>query len=236
MKLKRNITTKIAYILDNWVPPAIRDSKWFMWCSFRLLFKDKAHYFYTFKDQAFTMSHSEFSATYEKLACVHIERETDLNEACIDKILNNLDGEHILEVGCGRGHLSGKIAQLKPIYACDMHIGEKVKQAYPAVNFTEANIESLPYADNQFDTVICTHTLEHVLNIQKAINELRRVCKKRLIIVVPKQRSYKYTFDLHIHFFPYKWSLEAILGGTHSPSEIIDLDGDWYYQEELKTA
>lgn len=234
MKLQRNITTKIAYILDNWIPPAIRDSKCFMWFSFRLLFNDKANYFYTFKDQAFSMSHTEFSGVYEKLASVHIERETDLNEACITKILDNLEGEHVLEVGCGRGYLSGKIVSSKPTTACDMHISQKVKETYPTVNFIEANIETLPYKDHQFDTVICTHTLEHVINISKAISELRRVSNKRLIIVVPKQRPYKYTFDLHIHFFPYQWSLEAFLGGVNKHSEIAELEGDWYYQEEIE--
>ena len=96
MKLQRNTTTKIAYILDNWIPPAIRDSKWFMWCAFHLLFKDKAHYFYTFKDKAFSMSHKEFSNVYETLSGVHIERETDLNHACIDKILANLIKRYFL--------------------------------------------------------------------------------------------------------------------------------------------
>lgn len=232
MKLQRNTTTKIAYILDNWIPPAIRDSKWFMWCAFHLLFKDKAHYFYTFKDKAFSMSHEEFSNVYETLSGVHIERETDLNHACIDKILANLIGDEVLEVGCGRGYLSGKMAALKPVSACDMYISPTVKTRYANVHFTAANIESLPYQDKQFDTVVCTHTLEHVINIQKAISELRRVTKKRLIIVVPKQRPYRYSFDLHIHFFPYKWSLEAFLGGTSAGTQLIELEGDWYYQEE----
>lgn len=41
-----------------------------------------------------------------------------------------------------------------------------------------------------------------------ALAELRRVAKRRLIIVVPKQRNYKYTFELHINFFPYLFDLK----------------------------
>ena len=39
------------------------------------------------------------------------------------------------------------------------------------------------------------------INLEKAINELIRVCKDTLIVVMPKQKYNKYTFDLHINFF-----------------------------------
>ena len=81
--------------------------------------------------------------------------------------------------------------------------------------------------------LVSTHTLERVLNIKKAISELRRVTRKRLIIVVPKQRAYKYTFDLHVHFFPYKWSLLAYMTEATGSRDIRLLGGDWYYQEDL---
>ena len=97
----------------------------------------------------------------------------------------------------------------------------------------EADIENLPFQDNEFDTVVSTHTLEHVLDIKKAISELRRVGRKRLIIVVPKQRPYNYTFDLHVHFFPYKWALLAHMTEAKGAQDMRLLDGDWYYQEDL---
>jgi len=39
------------------------------------------------------------------------------------------------------------------------------------------NIESIPYPDNFFDFIICSHVLGHVENEQKAIEELHRVLK-----------------------------------------------------------
>jgi ubiquinone/menaquinone biosynthesis C-methylase UbiE len=48
------------------------------------------------------------------------------------------------------------------------------------------------------------HTLEQVKNIDQALREIRRVCKKRQMIVVPCEKKYRCTFDLHIHFFPYE--------------------------------
>jgi ubiquinone/menaquinone biosynthesis C-methylase UbiE len=92
----------------------------------------------------------------------------------------------------------------------------------------------LPFAPCAFDTVICTHTLEHVQNLTAAIDELRRVTRRRLIIVVPRQRPYRYTFDLHLHFFPYKHSLLTHLTPVPDIADrmVRDLDGDWYYQED----
>ena len=79
--------------------------------------------------------------------------------------------------------------------------------------------------------MVCTHTLEHTKNLHRAISELRRVGSKELIVVVPRQRPYKYTFSLHSHFFPYRWSLESAFGGRDSAQ--IERHGDWLYYERL---
>ena len=100
------------------------------------------------------------------------------------------------------------------------------KSKFPEINIVTANIESLPFADKQFDIVTCSHTLEHVLDLPKAISELKRVARK-LIITVPKQRYYNYTFDLHIHFFP---QISYLLKYINEPTENItykNIKGDW---------
>lgn len=230
--LSRRLTTKIAFVLDELVPPVIRDARWFMWFPFRLLFGEQSKAFFGFKDEAFTMGFDAFKGTYEDTASVHIQRETDLNEPCVTKILENLAGESVLEVGCGRVYLAKKMAAQKQVTACDMVVPDELREKYPEIDLREASIEDLPFSDNAFDTVVSTHTLEHVLDIVKAIAELRRVAKKRVIIVVPRQRPYRYTFDLHLHFFPYKWSLLAFMSGAGFKHEIQLVEGDWYYQED----
>lgn len=231
--LSRDVTTKIAFVLDELVPPILRDSKWFMWIPFKLLFGNKATDFFQFKDKVFDMTFEEFKGTYESLGSVHIQRETDLNNACTEEILKNLCGNEVLEVGCGRAYLAQRIETHANIVASDMVISDTLREKLPGIDFREANIECLPFDDNQFDTVISTHTLEHVLDITQAIAELRRVAKKRLIIVVPKQRPYKYTFDLHVRFFPYECSLLEHMAPAGHKRKIRLLDGDWYYQEDF---
>lgn len=47
-----------------------------------------------------------------------------------------------------------------------------------------ADMESLPYPDNSFDIVHCANALDHTKNAQKALEEMKRVCKKGGIVYV----------------------------------------------------
>jgi len=49
------------------------------------------------------------------------------------------------------------------------------------------NIYTLKYGDKSFDTVCCLETLEHLHNPIKAMDELKRIAKKRIIITVPSE-------------------------------------------------
>jgi ubiquinone/menaquinone biosynthesis C-methylase UbiE len=141
----------------------------------------------------------------------------------------------VLDVGCGRGFVANILSKKYQVTASDIIIGKHLRTRYPKVKFHKAAIEELLFPNASFDTVICTHTLEHVKDIKLAITELRRVAKKRLIIVVPKQRPYKYTFDLHLHFFPYASSfLHAIKSKKGNQCEVID--HDLFYIEDKLTA
>jgi ubiquinone/menaquinone biosynthesis C-methylase UbiE len=93
--------------------------------------------------------------------------------------------------------------------------------------YVSGNIECLPFTDKEFDVVTCHHTLEHIINIDKAISELKRIAKKRIIIVIPCQRYYYYTLDEHLHFFPHKELLIQKMGmGKFICKKIF---GDWVY-------
>jgi ubiquinone/menaquinone biosynthesis C-methylase UbiE len=193
------------------------------------LFRDKAPVFLDFKQRAHAMTDKEFGGVYEAIAGIDLQGETDVNKRCQEHILKNLEGDSVLEVGCGRGYLAAKLGKLKPTTACDIFIPEKLAKKYPKVKFESANIERLPYKENSFDTVVTTHTLEHVQDLARAISELRRVTKKRLIIVVPRQRPYTYNFSLHLNYFSHHWSFPALLGFRPHTLEYL---GDWLYIED----
>ncbi len=229
--LSRRLTTKIAFVLDECLPPILRDASWFMWLPFRLMFGDQAKTFADFKARAFGLDAQQYKDVYRTTAAVHIERETDLNPACVERILDNVAGQTILEVGCGRLYLARRLAGRGEVTACDMVLPAPAPED-EQLTLLEAAVGALPFDDNAFDTVVCTHTLEHIPDLVGAIAQLRRVARKRLIIVVPRQRPYRHTFDLHLHFFPYRWSLEAFLANPPRAHQLELLGGDWYYQEE----
>ncbi len=141
-------------------------------------------------------------------------RKTDLSQKCISVILANLVGKKVLEVGAGAGYLAGLMAKTKKVTALDILTSPNVILSHPDVHFVSGNITAMPFADKEFDTVVCTHVLEHIPNLLGAISELRRVARKKLIVVVPKQRPYRYTFDSHVHYFPYPHSFLIFTGKT----------------------
>jgi ubiquinone/menaquinone biosynthesis C-methylase UbiE len=100
------------------------------------------------------------------------------------------------------------------------------------IKFVEAPVESLPFEDNAFDTVICTHVLEHILDIGKAITELRRIAARRLIIVVPLEREHVYTFNPHFHFFPFTHSFLRVVRPEADQYKIQRVERDIFYIED----
>lgn len=231
MKVSRDLANWLRRLFDDLLPPFLHDLGIFMYPLIKMVFKNKAELFMTFKDRVWDLTEDEYIRLYRDIDRVIITRRTDLNKRCTKAILDSLRGELILEVGCGKAYLANKMSKKHQVTACDLVISQSLKRRYPKINFVTANIEKLPFKSGQFDTVVCTHTLEHVVNLHLAISELRRVTRKRLIIVVPKQRPFKFTFDLHLHFFPYKYNLLGVLGVKYK-NVCLEFDGDWFYMED----
>ena len=78
------------------------------------------------------------------------------------------------------------------------------------VHTTIADVHELPYRDNEFDTVVCLETLEHVENPHAAVQELKRVAKKRIIISVPLEPW----FSLPRYLLLLGWNKEHYWGIT----------------------
>lgn len=86
-----------------------------------------------------------------------------------------LNGKTILEIGSSDDCLK-KIVKNKKVVCTDIT---------PRKGVTKQDAENLTFKDKSFDNVLCMEVLEHTKNPIKAINELKRVTKKRLIISVP---------------------------------------------------
>ncbi len=58
-----------------------------------------------------------------------------------------------------------------------------------------SDITSLPFEDNQFEAVICSHVLEHVADETAALRELRRVARDWVAVMVPVDASLPATVE-----------------------------------------
>ncbi|MFZ0271387.1 MAG: class I SAM-dependent methyltransferase [Acidobacteriaceae bacterium] len=200
----RNITNKLRASLDDWLPPVVRDSAIFR-LAVRLWLGPNA--IPDFKCRAFDMSDEAFAKAYRDLGGLYTERPSDTTEAQAEWILANIGQENasVLEIGPGAGYLTKRLRDA----------GHSVTELELSVNTDSANriqgtLERLPFPDKSFDVVILAHVLEHARSLTRAFLHLERVSKGRVLIVTPKQRFYKWTFDYHLHFF---YSVEHL--GSH---------------------
>lgn len=228
--LNRSIVNRIRYVLEDVLPPAVRDSRLFYLLMFLVLGRRTKH-FVSFRARSPYMAAGEYDDYYRRYA--PLLEKTDLNDACIERILREVDGEQVLDVGCGRAFMAGVLARTsgKQVCAIDFQIAPALTARQPSVRFVQGSIARLPFRDGQFDTVLCTHTLEHIVAFENAIAELRRVCRGKLIVVVPCEREYKYSFNLHVHFFPYAHSLLNRMHPLPPQHSCEVLDGDLMYVE-----
>lgn len=230
MKMSRAGSQRVNDALDRWLPPALRDSR-LIGRVVRSLYAPLTEDINEFKERAFHLPRHEYAAFYQQLRSKVDQGPTDLTSKSLAGVVASVRGRRVLDVACGRGHLAELLARDHEVVGCDVAVRSGRRGTAGTVSWCEGNVEELPFRDHSFDTVISTHTLEHVQHLHEAIAELRRVASQRLVIVVPRQRPYLVTFNPHIHFFPYRFSLLAWTG-TDRPHTCGLVGGDWLYVED----
>ena len=226
--MKRELTNAVRYLMDNWLPPVIRDNKYFMYPVFHYWFKGKnIDKIMNFKKDVFYMTEQEYSDLYENIETRAKDRPTDMNDASIEYVIDHADknAQTLLDVGSGRGYFLNVLAARTPYKLTGVDMADHIPGL--KANYVKGFIEKLPFPDKSFDIVTCTHTIEHIINLKQAMEELKRVAKKQVIIVTPCQKYNFYTLDLHVNFFPTKEMLNREI--ALADYECINVGGDWVY-------
>lgn len=232
--MRRETVNRIRYVLEEWLPPILRDSAFMRWL-FRRYWGTFIDDLERFRAQIATLSPSEYKNVYERMP--RIQQETDNSRACLEAIAARVLPGRACDVGCGTGYLVNYL-RAQPaldgsdLVGVDFIIEPDTARRHPSIRFVAAPVEALPFPDRHFDTVICTHVLEHVLDIRAAVAELRRICARRLIVVVPLEREYRFTFNPHLHFFPYPHSFLRHILPVPAAHECITIGRDLLYVEE----
>jgi 2-polyprenyl-3-methyl-5-hydroxy-6-metoxy-1,4-benzoquinol methylase len=102
------------------------------------------------------------------------------------------DGLHVLDVGCSWGCLAFAVATQSRTAsvvgldlekeALDLGLAVKASQLVDTtisekVSFVQGSSEGLPFADGTFDVIVCNTVIEHVLDVERSLDEMYRVLK-----------------------------------------------------------
>ena len=112
----------------------------------------------------------------------------------IRRHLGALAGKRVLDVGCGKGRFARVFHQQEPqaeLWGLD--ISEAMLRFVPKGIHTRAgSMTELPFADEFFDGAYATESLEHAVEIGKAVSEICRVVKPggRIAIIDKNARQW----------------------------------------------
>jgi SAM-dependent methyltransferase len=230
--MRREQTNQIRFVMEELLPPILRDTALFKYAA-SLAWGKHISDLAEFRISAPFVTAERYSQLYRDHPRVH--EGTDNSEACMARIAAEVLGPTVCDVGCGTGTLLQHIRQHSRQDLTRMVGIDLIPPEQPiggGIEFVTGWIEDLPFADGSFDTVVCTHVIEHILNYRRAIAELRRVARRRLIIVVPREREGIYTFNPHLNFFPYSHSFLRAMIPVPERHECRDIGRDIYYCED----
>ncbi len=96
----------------------------------------------------------------------------------------------LLDVGAAEGYKAALARELfgAAVHGCDLsqEACDRAREIF-GVAGEAVDIHALPYADGQFDVVLCSETLEHVPDLARATRELLRVARAAVVVTVPRE-------------------------------------------------
>jgi ubiquinone/menaquinone biosynthesis C-methylase UbiE len=99
----------------------------------------------------------------------------------------------VLDIACGGGYLLREMqGRGCDLHGCDISL-EALRVAageVPQGHFAAADAASMPYPDSSFDAAYNVGSLEHFLDMEAALAEMRRILKPRgrAVVMVPNSR------------------------------------------------
>ena len=146
-------------------------------------------------------------------------------------------GKRVLDAASGEGYGTALLTAAGARSAMGVDIDEQTvahARARHSAEFEVADVVSLPFPDGSFDLVVSFETIEHVLDPERALNELRRVLAGGglLLISTPNKHEYLVENEFHEREFTHEGFL-ALLSQRFTRVEAL-LQHNWMLSAVLR--
>lgn|GEM_PF-626279 len=133
-----------------------------------------------------TMSSS--ATSYDSATYARVNRLDPHHARRIGEAFPDLAGKHVLEVGCGRGHLL-RVLQAAGARAFGVDVNPQAIVQGEVEEMAVADATFLPFPDDHFDGLVSVHTIEHLPALDEALAEMVRVVHPggRLLLIYPAE-------------------------------------------------
>jgi glycogen(starch) synthase len=143
----------------------------------------------------------------------------------------------ILDVGGGYGRLAGPLAKRHRVILSDIseEMLEEARQRWPGLAVIRADAQSLPFEAESFDAVLAADLLPHLPDLESALRELARVCRRGgRVVFDTTNRSpwWVIGFPAYVNWRPRRLLRTMLAGGVlpewrtlvrhHRPAEVRD--------------
>ena len=143
----------------------------------------------------------------------------------LEKKLKEINGGNVLDVATGRGEFINFIKEFKnfkEITAIDAsERAEKAfKEQFKDVEFQIMDAANMSYKDETFDTVCLSNSLHHMPDLDKTLNEMKRVLKKGGNFIINEMLSNQQNEARKSHVLLHHWwaKIDTIFGEKHDPT------------------
>lgn len=152
----------------------------------------------------------EIKRMYDKIAeAYHIKRQTPedatwndyLESPAMEKTIAPLvKDKRVLDLGCGTGLLTRKIAEwggeVRGLDLSDNMIEIACKES-PEIDFRVGSTEAIPFEDNSFDIVASSLVMHYIKELRPSFEEIGRILKRGGDFVFSMHHPFQESFDLN---------------------------------------
>ena len=151
------------------------------------------------------------------------------------KLVSKYGEKNILDIGCATGEYCKELKELGFIYTGVDLNPKYIKIAREnGIKACLMNVKDLKFEDNSFETSLLFEVLEHIDDLDVALDEVKRVTSKNILITVPncgdfyKLKFHGLTYEHmlekdHINFFTKK-KLEDLLSNHFKKFKVIEAE------------